>query len=141
LASDRLLRKAIALDPRLADALYNLGMRTGRPARRTGAIDYISQAIQLQSGRADWQCNLGDLLGAQAAAGRSGGVHEAALEVRFRRRPPPTMAAPGRCSSSDARRRRTRTFAKRSSCKPDKAHLHSDWLLSLHYWRGAEPLL
>jgi len=66
---------------------------------------------------------------------------KAALEVRFRRRPrlrwprPGAWQLLGRAQEADA------DFRKALELQPDKAHLHSDWLLSLHYWRGAEPLL
>src|SRR5258708_25119293 len=130
----------MAVDARLADALYNLGNAHRQAGEEGRAIDYISQAIQLQSGRADWQCNLGDLLVRKLRLDEAVASYEAALEIdsgdaraydgRGR-----ALQLLGRAQEADA------DFRKALELQPEKAHVHSDWLLSLHYWRGAEPLL
>src|SRR5258708_30624897 len=71
----------MAVDARLADALYNLGNAHRQAGEEGRAIDYISQAIQLQSGRADWQCNLGDLLVRKLRLDEAVASYEAALEI------------------------------------------------------------
>jgi predicted O-linked N-acetylglucosamine transferase (SPINDLY family) len=133
-------RKAISLDPRLADALYNLGNAHRQAAEDDRAIEYISQALQLQSGRADWQCNLGDLLVRKLRLDEAVASYEAALkndpdDARAYDGRARALLLLGRAQEADA------DFRRALELKPDNAHMRSDWLLSLHYWRGAEPLL
>ncbi len=133
-------RKASDLDPRLADALYNLGNAHRRLGQEDRAIECISQALRLQSGRADWQCNLGDLLLLKLRLDEALAAYEAALKIdsgdaraydgRAR-----ALQLLGRVEEADA------DFRSALVLQPDNASARSDWLLSLHYRRGAEPLL
>jgi predicted O-linked N-acetylglucosamine transferase (SPINDLY family) len=133
-------RKAIDLDSSLPDAVYNLGHAYARLGDEERAFEYMSRAVQLRSDRADWRCNLGDLLVRRLRLDEAMESYEAALKIdsadaraydgRAR-----ALQLLGRAEEADA------DFRRAVELKPDDARLHSDWLLSLHYWRGAEPLL
>jgi predicted O-linked N-acetylglucosamine transferase (SPINDLY family) len=133
-------RKAISLDPRLADAHYNLGNAHRQLAEVDRAIECISHALTLEGGRADWRCNLGDLLVRKLRLDEALASYEAALKIdaadaraydgRAR-----ALQLLGRAQEADA------DFRTALKLQPDRPDLHSDWLLSLHYWRGGESLL
>jgi predicted O-linked N-acetylglucosamine transferase (SPINDLY family) len=133
-------RKAVSLDPRLADAHYNLGNAHRQLAEEDRAIECISRALELEGGRADWRCNVGDLLVRKLRLDEAVASYEAALKIdandaraydgRAR-----ALQLLGRAQEADA------DFRAALKLQPDRPDLHSDWLLSLHYWRGGEPLL
>jgi predicted O-linked N-acetylglucosamine transferase (SPINDLY family) len=133
-------RKAIDLDPRLADAIYNLGNVHRQLGDVDRAIEYIGRALALESGRADWKCNLGDLLVSKLRLDDAADSYEAAIKLdsaharaydgRAR-----VLQLLGRAEEADS------DFRTAVRLQPGNEHIHSDWLLSMHYWRGAEPLL
>lgn len=133
-------RTAIALEPRLADALYNLGNAHGRIGDADRAIEYIGQALQLESGRVDWKCNLGDLLVQRLRLDEAVESYDAALKIDAG----DARAYEGRAGARQLLGRAAEAeadFREAMKLKPDDGHVHSAWLLCLHYRRGDEALL
>lgn len=132
--------RAAALDPRLADAHYNLGNAHRQRGEVDRAIECMARALKLRSDRADWQCNIGDLLALKLRLDEALQAFEEAMkmdakEARAYEGRGRVCLLLGRADEAEADLRRA------VELQPDNPQLRSDWLLSLHYRRGEEPLL